>query len=216
MKAGACALLYDFSRFDHQPTSDEVIVQGVTFERAEAATWWQRSDVVLFVKLLEHGFRHATITSPPGFGEQQTFKATGGLMSGLESTFAVGTPCLARLRGIWPTDSGTITGRPSAQQQPRRPPRQQQPLEDAACRAAAEYARKGQLAEAANVEAISFHRMLLDQNRQLVEEPRASRVVQQQLGLEMRGLREATALIATTLRQLVAALAHGLRESPQS
>ncbi|KAH7965387.1 hypothetical protein HPB49_007037 [Dermacentor silvarum] len=89
MKAGACALLYDFSRFDHQPTSDEVIFQGVTFERAEAATWWQRSDLVLFEKLLERGFRNATITSPPGLGEQQTFKATGGLMSGLESTFAI-------------------------------------------------------------------------------------------------------------------------------
>lgn len=48
-----------------------------------------------------------------------------------------------------------------------------------------------------------------------MEELRASRVVQQQLVVEMRGLREATALIATTLRQLVAALARGLREPPQ-
>ncbi|KAH7970945.1 hypothetical protein HPB49_017068 [Dermacentor silvarum] len=105
------------------------------------------------------------------------------------------------------------------QQQPRRPPRQQQPLEDAAFRAAAEYARQGQLAEASNVESVSFHWMLLGQNRQhhqqLLEELRAFRVVQQQLAVEMRGLREATSLIATTLRQLVAALAHGLREPPQ-
>lgn len=92
MKAGACALPYDLSRFDHQPTIDKMIgFQGVTFEQAEAATWWQRSDVVLFEKLLERGFRNATITSPPGLGEQQTCKATGGLMSGLRSTFAVGS-----------------------------------------------------------------------------------------------------------------------------
>ncbi|XP_054931766.1 uncharacterized protein [Dermacentor andersoni] len=91
------------------------------------------------------------------------------------------------------------------------PPTRQQPLEDAACRAAAEYARQGQLAEAANAEAASFHQLLLQQNRQhhqqLVEELRATRVVQQQLAAEMRGLREATGLIATTLRQLLAALA---------
>ncbi|XP_075534017.1 uncharacterized protein LOC142567726 [Dermacentor variabilis] len=94
----------------------------------------------------------------------------------------------------------------------------QQPLEDAACRAAAEYARQGQLAEAANAEAASFHQLLLQQNRQhhqqLVEELRATRVVRQQLAAEMRGLREATGLIATTLRQLLAALAR-LREHPQ-
>ncbi|XP_049523979.1 uncharacterized protein LOC125945748 [Dermacentor silvarum] len=118
------------------------------------------------------------------------------------------------------TEPGTSgTARPSTQQQPRRPRRQQQPLEDAACRAASEYARQGQLAEAANVEAVTLHQMLLDQNRQhhqqLVEELRASRVVQQQLAVEMRGMREATALIATILHQLVAALAHGLREPPQ-
>ncbi|KAH7959254.1 hypothetical protein HPB49_009682 [Dermacentor silvarum] len=51
------------------------------------------------------------------------------------------------------------------------------------------------------------------EHQQLVAELRASRAVQQQLAVEMRGLREATALIATTLCQLVAALAHGLRES---
>ncbi|XP_075535216.1 uncharacterized protein LOC142570763 [Dermacentor variabilis] len=67
----------------------------------------------------------------------------------------------------------------------------QQPLEDAACRAAAEYAWQGQLAEAANAEAASFHQLLLQQNRQhhqqLVEELRATRVVQQQLAAEIRG-----------------------------
>ncbi|XP_049515590.1 uncharacterized protein LOC125941786 [Dermacentor silvarum] len=119
--------------------------------------------------------------------------------------------------GTEPGMSGTV--RPSTQQQPRRPPRQQQPLEDASCRAASEYAMQRQLAEATKVEAVSFHQMLLEQNRQhqqqLVEELRASRAVQQQLAVEMRGLREATALIATTLHQLVAAVAHGLREPPQ-
>ncbi|XP_075547722.1 uncharacterized protein LOC142582195 [Dermacentor variabilis] len=116
------------------------------------------------------------------------------------------------------TEPGTSgTARPSARQQPCRPPRQQ-PLEDAVCRAAAEYALQGQLAEAANAEAANFHQLLLQQNRQhhqqLVEELRATRQVQQQLAAEMRGLREATGLITTTLRQLLAALAH-LCEPPQ-
>ncbi|XP_049517186.1 uncharacterized protein LOC119441815 [Dermacentor silvarum] len=126
------------------------------------------------------------------------------------------------------TEPGTSgTARPPPRQQPQRPPRlqplrpprQQQLLEDAACRAAEECARQRQLAEAANVEAVAFHQMLLEQHRQhhqqLVEEQRASRVVQQQLVVETRGLREATALVAATLRQLVAALARGLREPPQ-
>ncbi|KAH7936992.1 hypothetical protein HPB49_006995 [Dermacentor silvarum] len=103
--------------------------------------------------------------------------------------------------------------------EPQRPPRQQQLLEDEACRAAEECARQRQLAEAANVEAVAFHQMLLEQHRQhhqqLVEEQRASRVVQQQLVVETRALREATALVAATLRQLVATLARGLREPPQ-
>lgn len=114
--------------------------------------------------------------------------------------------------GTEPGTSGTT--RPSTQQQPRRPP-QQQPLQDAACMAAEEYARLGQLAEAANAEAANFHQLLLQQNEQLVEEMGLTRVVLQQLAAEMRGLREATDLIATTLGQLLAALDHGLREPPQ-
>ncbi|XP_075533859.1 uncharacterized protein LOC142566842 isoform X2 [Dermacentor variabilis] len=127
-----------------------------------------------------------------------------------------------------PVSTGTESGpsgiaRPSAQQQPHRPlqqrPLQQQPLEDAACRAAEEYVWQGQVAEAANAEAANFHQLLLQQNgqhhQQLVEELRASRVLQQQLVAEMRGLREATGLITTTLRQLLAALDHGLCEPPQ-
>ncbi|XP_054931914.1 uncharacterized protein [Dermacentor andersoni] len=116
------------------------------------------------------------------------------------------------------TEPGTSgTARPSARQQPRRPPRQQL-LEDAACSAAADNARQGHLAEPANAEAANFHQLLLQQNRQhhqqLVVEQRATRQVLQQLAAEMRGSREATSLIATTLRQLLAALAH-LREPPQ-
>ncbi|XP_075559986.1 uncharacterized protein LOC142591558 [Dermacentor variabilis] len=114
--------------------------------------------------------------------------------------------------GTEPGTSGT-----APRQQPRRPPRQQL-LEDAACSTAAEYARLGQQAEAANAEAANFHQLLLQQNRQhhqqLVEEQRATRQVLQQLVAEMRGSREATSLIAITLRQLLAALAH-LREPPQ-
>ncbi|XP_075550765.1 uncharacterized protein LOC142584546 [Dermacentor variabilis] len=70
-------------------------------------------------------------------------------------------------------------------------------------------------AEATNAEATNLHQLLLPQTRQLVEELRASRVVQQQLAAEMRSLGEATGIIATTLRQLLAALVHGLHEPPQ-
>lgn len=93
MRAGDSALPYDFMRFDHQPKTDEVVeFQGVTFDRAlAAALWWQRQDVLLFERLLERGFRRATITSPPGLGAPQTFRVLGGLMSGLRSTSAVGS-----------------------------------------------------------------------------------------------------------------------------
>ncbi|XP_070378922.1 uncharacterized protein [Dermacentor albipictus] len=78
-------------------------------------------------------------------------------------------PAAAHLsNGTEPGTSGTA--RLSARQQPRRPPRQQ-PLEDAACREAAEYARQGQLAESANAAAANFHQLLLQQDRQ---EPHAS------------------------------------------
>ncbi|XP_054919985.1 uncharacterized protein [Dermacentor andersoni] len=119
-------------------------------------------------------------------------------------------PAAARVSvGTEPGTSGT-----APRQQPRRPPPRQQVLEDAASRAAADYARQSRLAEAANAEAASFHQLLLQQHRQLVEEQRATRQVLEQLVAEMRGSREATTLIATTLRQLLAALAH-LREPPQ-
>ncbi|KAH7960927.1 hypothetical protein HPB49_025121 [Dermacentor silvarum] len=54
-----------------------------------------------------------------------------------------------------------------------------------------------------------------EHHQQLAEELRASRGLQQQLAVEMWGLQDTTALIASTLRQLVTALAHGLREPPQ-
>ncbi|KAL1468256.1 hypothetical protein MTO96_025564 [Rhipicephalus appendiculatus] len=46
---------------------------------------------MLFERLLEHGFRNATLTTPPGVCDPVTFKVTGGLMSGLRSTSAVGS-----------------------------------------------------------------------------------------------------------------------------
>lgn len=93
MASGGFALPYDFARFDHQPTTEEVITfQTITFDRALLnAGPTQRSDVVLFEQLLEHGFRHATLTTPPGICEPHTFPVTGGLMSGLRSTSAVGS-----------------------------------------------------------------------------------------------------------------------------
>ncbi|KAH7960955.1 hypothetical protein HPB49_025284 [Dermacentor silvarum] len=62
---------------------------------------------------------------------------------------------------------------------------------------------------------VDFFENDAEHHMQLVEKLRASRAMQQKLAVEMRGLREATTLIATTLRQLVAALAHGLRERSQ-
>ncbi|XP_065303913.2 uncharacterized protein [Dermacentor albipictus] len=118
-------------------------------------------------------------------------------------------PAAARVSvGTEPGTSGT-----APRQQPRRPPRLQV-LTDAASSTAADYARQSRLAEAANAEAASFHQQLLQQHRQLVEEQRATRQVLEQLVAEMRGSREANTLIATTLRQLLAALAD-LRAPPQ-
>ncbi|KAL1472335.1 hypothetical protein MTO96_039411 [Rhipicephalus appendiculatus] len=97
MASGAYALPYDFARFDHQPTTDEVVTfQSITFDRAlESAPAPppppQRDDVILFEKLLEHGFRHATLSTPPGICAPVTFPVTGGLMYGLRSTSAVGS-----------------------------------------------------------------------------------------------------------------------------
>lgn len=93
MSRGHFALPYDFARFDHQPTTDEVVAfQSITFDRAlTQARPFQRDDVILFEDLLEQGFRSATLTTPPGVCAPQTFPVTGGLMSGLRSTSAVGS-----------------------------------------------------------------------------------------------------------------------------
>nr|UUT42649.1 MAG: RNA-dependent RNA polymerase [Totiviridae sp.] len=93
MARGGFALPYDFARFDHQPTTDEVVAfQTITFDRALVnALPPQRSDIELFERLLEHGFRHATLATPPGICEPHVFPVTGGLMSGLRSTSAVGS-----------------------------------------------------------------------------------------------------------------------------
>lgn len=93
MRAGHFALPYDFARFDHQPTTPEVVAfQRVTFDRALLnAGHHQDSDVKLFESLLEKGFSSATLSTPPGVCEPQTFPVMGGLMSGLRSTSAVGS-----------------------------------------------------------------------------------------------------------------------------
>lgn len=93
MARGGFALPYDFARFDHQPTTEEVVAfQRITFDRALVnAKPTQRADVVLFENLLEQGFRTATLTTPPGICQPTTFPVTGGLMSGLRSTSAVGS-----------------------------------------------------------------------------------------------------------------------------
>nr|WAK77278.1 MAG: RNA-dependent RNA polymerase [Totiviridae sp.] len=93
MAKGEFALPYDFARFDHQPTTEEVVTfQRITFDRALVNSRpVQRADVELFESLLEKGFRTATLTTPPGICTPTTFPVTGGLMSGLRSTSAVGS-----------------------------------------------------------------------------------------------------------------------------
>lgn len=93
MRAGHYALPYDFARFDHQPTTSEVVAfQRVTFDRAFLnAGYHQFDDVRMFEELLECGFASATLTTPPGVCEPRTFPVQGGLMSGLRSTSSVGS-----------------------------------------------------------------------------------------------------------------------------
>lgn len=93
MREEQYALPYDFARFDHQPTTSEVVAfQRVTFDRAFLnAAHHQYDDVRSFEDLLERGFAAATLTTPPGVCEPQTFRVTGGLMSGLRSTSSVGS-----------------------------------------------------------------------------------------------------------------------------
>nr|AUX13136.1 polymerase [Lonestar tick totivirus] len=93
LSAGWFALPYDFSRFDHQPTTKEVLAfHDVLVTRAfMGARPEDRHDVLHIANCQRQGFAHATLRSPPGIGEQQTFKVTGGLMSGLRSTSSVGS-----------------------------------------------------------------------------------------------------------------------------
>lgn len=93
MRSGFFALPYDFARFDHQPTTAEVVeFQKLTFTRALLnANPWQIGDIKRIEHLLEIAFDNATLTTPPGVCEPMTFKVTGGLMSGLRSTSAVGS-----------------------------------------------------------------------------------------------------------------------------
>lgn len=93
MRAGFFALPYDFARFDHQPTTAQVVeFQKLAFTRALLnANPWQEKDIRLIEHLLEISFSNATLTTPPGVCEPRTFKVTGGLMSGLRSTSAVGS-----------------------------------------------------------------------------------------------------------------------------
>nr|WAK77674.1 MAG: RNA-dependent RNA polymerase [Totiviridae sp.] len=93
LQSGQYSLPYDFARFDHQPTTAEVTafqhatnLCGQRYARPEQmADYQQLSSCVI------EGYSNATLTSPPGLGEQQTFRVTGGLMSGLRSTSCVGS-----------------------------------------------------------------------------------------------------------------------------
>lgn len=93
MRKGFFALPYDFARFDHQPTTPQIVeFQKTTFTRALLnANPWQEDDVRRIEHLLEISFGQATLTTPPGICEPHTFRVTGGLMSGLRSTSAVGS-----------------------------------------------------------------------------------------------------------------------------
>lgn len=93
LRSGAFALPYDFSRFDHQPRLSEVLCfQDVLVNKAlQRVCDVDRTTMLRIAGLQRHGFLHATLQSPPGLGERQTFKVTGGLMSGLRSTSCVGS-----------------------------------------------------------------------------------------------------------------------------
>ncbi|KAH6935975.1 hypothetical protein HPB50_011963 [Hyalomma asiaticum] len=94
MRRGFFALPYDFARFDHQPTTPQIIeFQKTAFTRALLnSNPWQEEDVRRIEHLLEISFNDATLTTPPpGICAPHTFKVTGGLMSGLHSTSAVGS-----------------------------------------------------------------------------------------------------------------------------
>ncbi|KAL1427016.1 hypothetical protein MTO96_017764 [Rhipicephalus appendiculatus] len=84
MAGGSFALPYNFVRFDHQPTTEEVVTfQTITFDRALInANTGQHDNIELFERLLEHGFRHATLTTPPGICDPVTFPVTGGPVCG--------------------------------------------------------------------------------------------------------------------------------------
>lgn len=84
MRVERFALPYDFARFDHQPTTPEMIAfHRVTFDQALVnAGPHQVHDVKLFKDLLEEGFHSAMLTTPPGVCEPHTFAVEGGLMSG--------------------------------------------------------------------------------------------------------------------------------------
>nr|WAK77465.1 MAG: RNA-dependent RNA polymerase [Totiviridae sp.] len=93
LQAGEYSLPYDFARFDHQPTTAEIqAFQRATNECArQMVQEHQRRDFEELTANVLQGFSNATLTSPPGLGDQLTFKVTGGLMSGLRSTSCVGS-----------------------------------------------------------------------------------------------------------------------------
>ncbi|KAL1475778.1 hypothetical protein MTO96_037030 [Rhipicephalus appendiculatus] len=93
MRAAHFALPYNFARFDHQPTTPEVVAfQPVTFDKEQLnAGPHQAQDVKLFEDLLEEEFRLATFMTPPSVCEPRTFTVESGLMSGLRSISAVGS-----------------------------------------------------------------------------------------------------------------------------
>lgn len=91
--AGEYSLPYDFASFDHQPTTAEVLAFQVATNSCARRLLRpdQTPDFDSLSRNLLAGFGHATLTSPPGLGAQQTFQVTGGLMSGLRSTSCVGS-----------------------------------------------------------------------------------------------------------------------------
>nr|WAK77681.1 MAG: RNA-dependent RNA polymerase [Totiviridae sp.] len=93
LQKGEYSLPYDFARFDHQPTTSEVkafqVATNICGRRYAVPE--QLADYDQLAYNITVGYDHATLTSPPGLGDQQTFRVTGGLMSGLRSTSCVGS-----------------------------------------------------------------------------------------------------------------------------
>lgn len=79
---------YDFASFDHQPTKTEIqqfqeVIHDVAISAAGSD---QRAEAAAIHSLIQAGHVAATLHAPAGFGNEDVFTMTGGLMYGLRTT----------------------------------------------------------------------------------------------------------------------------------